>query len=301
MKARITLYSLLLATCFTSVAKDKMKITFNDASTVAYDVESITDITFTESPDDPVTPPNPSNKALVTRINNMAYTYDAQGRCTSMTLDGEMTVIYIYDYETMTLKMNNYTVGNFTLTPEGYFSAINIDFMGAKNNMAFEYNSDGYMTHSSVVSSDVDYSYEKNTELYWENNLLVKIIEHEIETENGEHWDDTYVLTLTYSQQENKTNQWTLAMNNNTGMAGHCATGMCGNAPARLPSYYSWNYDSDFQGPVSYTLNSDGSIKTETIDGDTYNYYYDSNPSASPLKKSMKNILLRLSNKIAER
>ncbi len=298
MNARYTLYSLLLATCLTSVAKDKMKITFKDAPTVSYDVESITDITFTESPDDPVTPPAPSNKVLVLRIDDAYYTYDAQGRCTSMTSsDDELSLSF--NYETMSINMYGYTIGNFTLSPQGYFSTLSIDFMGEKDNLTIEYNSEGYITNAKEVNSNDEHYYEDNVEFYWENNLLVKVIEHEIETEDGHHTDDTDVLTLTYSQQENKTNQWTVAMLEDNGFGALLVTGMCGNAPARLPGSIKWSYSTEQS--VYYTLNPDGSIKTETIGNETYNYYYISDLSASPLKKSMKNIMRRLSNKIAER
>lgn len=298
MKARITLYSLLLATCLTSVAKDKMKITFNDASTVAYDVESITDITFTESPDDPVTPPNPSNKVLVMRINDAFYDYDTQGRCTSMTSsDGDFSLSF--DYAAMSLKMYGYTVGTFTLTPQGYFSTLSVDFMGEKANLTIEYNSDGYITRVQEGDSDVEHYYVNNMEFYWENNLLVKVLEHETEIEDGNTMEYNDFLTITYSQTENKTNQWTVAMLDDNGFGALLVTGMCGNAPARLPGSIKWSYSAEES--VSYTLNPDGSIKTEKVGNENYNYYYISDLSASPAKKSMKNILRRLSNKIAER
>lgn len=296
MKARLTLFFFLLATCLCSVAKDSMKITFNDAATVTYDVETITDITFIDSGNDPVTPPAPSDKVLVTRINDAVYTYDAQGRCTSMTSDGG-DISLTFDYTNMSVSIYGFTVGSFTLTPQGNFSTISFNFMGAKSGMKFEYNSDGYVVKISNNESDDDYYYESENTFYWDNNLLTKLVTVGIEKDYDGEIKINDVFTLNYSQQENKTNQWTLAMfDSDFDLA---VTGMFGNAPALLPSSAKWDSDPEFS--VSYTLNPDGSIKTETFKGTTYNYYYASGASAAPAKDRFSKLIHRLSNKIAKR
>lgn len=296
MKARLTLYFLLLATCLTSMAKDRMKITFKDASAVEYSVESITDITFIESDDDPVNPPASSNKVLVTRINDIVYTYDAQGRCTSMSLGDDYSMVF--DYESMTLKMYNYTVGSFTLTPQGYFSTLTIDFMGEKVNMKMEYNSEGFLTRLFASNSDDEYYSESDAKLNWKDNLLVKIDSETIEKDSEDEVKDTDTFIINYSQQENKTNQWTLAMVDGD-INEQFVTGMYGNAPARLPSSFKWVSESEKS--VSYTLNSDGSIKTETFNGETYQYYYASNVSAASVKKNFRRAMHRITDKMSER
>lgn len=296
MKARLTLYFLLLATCLTSMSKDRMKITFKDASAVEYNVESITDITFIESADDPVNPPESSNKVLVTRINDIVYTYDTQGRCTSMSLGDDYSMVF--DYESMTLKMYNYTVGSFTLTSQGYFSTLTIDFMGEKANMKMEYNSEGFLTRLFASNSDDEYYSESDAKLNWENNLLVKIDSETIEKDSEDEVKDIDTFIINYSQQENKTNQWTLAMVDGD-INEQFVTGMYGNAPARLPSSFKWVSESERS--VSYTLNSDGSIKTETFNGETYYYYYASNASAASVKKNFRRVMHRITDKISER
>lgn len=277
-----------------------MKITFNDTKTVSYDVESIADITFTESGDDPVTPPATSDKVLVTQISDgnggAIYTYDAQDRCTSMYIDGFINLEF--NYETMTIELMGYSVGTFTLTPQGYFSSQKIDFMGFKYEFIMDYDSNGHLSHGTEKALDEDGYYETKLDIFWENNLLVKVVGEVIEEIEGTTEVYPGVYTVTYSQQENKANQWTLAMIGEEGLAFQCISGMYGKAPVCLPNAIRWDEDSASDS-VSYTFNSDGSINTETIGNDVYRYYYGGR-SASPAKKNFRGFMRKLSRKIAE-
>lgn len=279
MKLKNILLCVALATVSAASAQDVMKITFTDATSTTYDVDAISEITF-EGTSTPVVPPTPGEKVLVTRINDMTYTYDSEGRCTSF-FDGD--VIMEFNYSTMKFSMEGYELGSFSLTPEGYLKSLYMNFMGASNTVDIKYDENGRMVEQKAT---YDYGggesgWSVNT-FVWNNNVIDHVVSEGIE--EGDEFAET--LEYKYSDTPNALGQWTLAMGDIEADFQLSVTGMYGVAPALFPCWCKWSTDSP--DDISYTFNTNGTVSTEKFRSKTYTYSYGAQQKA-PRKKGKLN------------
>ncbi len=247
------------------------------------------------------------------RYNTVSFTYDSQGRCTSANCWGEWTSYFSYDPYKMEIEMDDLEDGeedaysidlsfngsgyvywaklNDTWKEEGYSGSETVYY-------SFSYDSDGHLTKVSFSDSwseveDGDrYSGSDNGDMTitWESGDITKVVVNDKETEDGytDESKDTY--TYEYGSTQNEYRQYLLATTIGlsdwvTGFADLSFIGYLGKGTAHLPTSCKYEYEGNEDGDTysdtysdtfSYEKNSDGTIKTEKWDGETYNYTYTS-------------------------
>lgn len=276
MKYTVLVAAMLLSTVGAN-AQEKMQVHLKSSQLVEYDVNQVEKVTFTEG--QPVTPPTPSQKVMVKSVDDVTFTYDAQGRCTGYTEQEDGYGIgWTFDYATMSIGIMGMPLGQFEINEAGYLTRLYFNLMGAVSEATMEYDADGYLIHEVVKNSSPDGSYQNaEATLTWENGLLTKshTVGDEYEADEDECIKQIDDNVYFYSDRENVLGQWTYAM---TDMEDNplVLTGMFGKAPAKFPSgaKMTGNWDGEEYHKVSYTFNADGTVATETMDGTTYTYTY---------------------------
>lgn len=272
---------------FNVAAQEKMNVQLKSSQTISYNVDDVEKVTFSEaSSEEPVQPGNYGIHP--TQIGNCHYTYDEKGRLTSMAdEDGQ----YRLDYTTMTMSFDGMQVGTFELNADGYISKSEA-FSGYGNSTETFTYEDGHVVEYTLFYKDEEETERAVQKFIWENGNLVKIIDDSYFTSN-KYNDSEYhdVLFVTYSSQDNPSGQVTkgmLGQGNYDEFIMH-QTGMLGAGSKKLPVSAYWTYDGDPSSPdtYSYTLNANGTVAVETINGEPVAYRYDSDNKA-PKKKGRK-------------
>lgn len=247
------------------------------------------------------------NGRLLKHTGDMTFSYDEKGRCTDVTLDHEADGFMHIDYNKRTMTIEDETY-NITFTDKGYLSTLSASFsesdggytMKMEGRITFNYDAAGHLTGGTnnatgtVTGNGIKYTQTSQAvaKYTWNGNLLTKVYSEEKNNENGQIETETTTYNITYSDIDNKYCQWTHAAEEYM-LSGDCAgfVGLMGKSPAKLvDSFTETEVDNGqeqrpYTKNVTYTLNNDGTIKTEKIDHYSYTYTYmtygDSNDSGA--------------------
>ena len=136
----------------------------------------------------------------------------------------------------------------------------------------YKYNSNKQLTNASMVGTEGDGDkVSNNVTCTWSNGNLVTLVfeDKETDSDTGEVDKGKKTYTFTYGNQENTFKQlpeciWDRICHD--GPEWLCAIGLFGVGPANLPTGYTRvsSSGSNYSYSLSYTLNADGSIKTES-------------------------------------
>ena len=210
-----------------------------------------------DAPDAPsvsVSAPRPT-KLMYGNHTLISISYDSYGRMTkfeNVDSDGDGYAIEVsyspFKYVNREVESNStvatMTISDATFNSRGFITKAKVTdiYEGDKDtySVAFGYDSDGHLT--SLIADG-----ERNN-LTWTNGNLVNF--------GGE-------MVYAYSDQKNTAQNVCVTAYAGT-MAEFWLTGLFGEVPANLPSKCEMVYDNE-EALFAYTLNSDGSIKSETL------------------------------------
>lgn len=226
-----------------------------------------------DAPDITINAPRPISIIGESEREWFSFSYDSDGRMTRAQL---LDYVYDEDYNILQTvneeiqvsyspfkyidKVDDYTMTmtDASFNKRGFISKVKVtatdEYETVSYWVSFGYDSDGHLT-----SMDVDG--EKNN-ITWIDGNLVNF--------GGE-------LLFSYSDEKNSAKNICIQPYYDS-MAQFWMTGLFGEIPVNFPNKVTSPYDSDYTSNFSYTLNSDGSIKTETITNDegsfTFDYVY---------------------------
>ncbi len=224
------------------------------------------------------------------------FSYDSQGRCTTAYyVDGKDYMGYNISYNPFTLSAVNLddeadvVTVSASLNSSGYISKLTgsskYDYDGDTGNcsstVSFSYDSAGHLTQieekTSYTEDGYTLTWTSSGPFTWEDGDLVKAqrtFSLSI-SDDSTLYKDREVLTLTYGDEENKYQQYSVYMGQ---IAIDCALygefnfmldvlsliGLLGNGPAHLPEEVTldddWGTETD---TFSFDLNEDGSLYYE--------------------------------------
>ena len=229
----------------------------------------------------------------LTAIDDWDISYDNQGRVVRID-DGydELTIDYSNNRMSIFGESGDVKFNSQGYLSECYTSFKDEDYSGWEKD-SFSYNSDGNLTKfQSTYHEQYDGEIWDETivmTLTWKNGNVVTITTSE--EYDDETWNET--VNISYGNDKNTFNQFPLTLwdysggDSLFGIIG--ATGLIGKGPAMLPDnleieedYYSDDLD------IYFTLNNNGSIKTESTKYDTYYYYYGSVSSKAAKAKASR-------------
>ncbi len=163
---------------------------------------------------------------------------------------------------------------------------------------SYSYDSDGHLTKVSVSDSESGiedgYKYSESANgdvtITWESGDITQVVVNVKEKEGGYTYESKDTYTFEYGSMQNEYQQYVLAIVEEpyewmTGWGELAFIGYFGKGTAHLPTSYKHEYEENDDGDThsgtntetfSYEKNSDGTIKTEKWDGETYNYTYTS-------------------------
>lgn len=237
---------------------------------------------------------------LPTKVGRHTFVYDENNRCIQIK-DGS----YVYceiDYDKGVIISDDEEM-KISFNSKGYLTEIRgkWDYEDEEGNtykgdgkISFRYNSKGQLISSSQYTNESgkedgeSYSWKGTYEstYTWENGNLVKAVIEETDIEDGEksEYGDTY--TIKYSDEKNEVGQNTMAQAQVLELEDMdilSLIGMLGKASLYFPDSYTdkcyekdgeQNSESEYNCNMDYTLNEDGTIKTERIDSYSYSYSY---------------------------
>lgn len=137
----------------------------------------------------------------------------------------------------------------------------------------FDYDGNGYLVKQHEVFIDRDGSSEDAFSYTWSNGNLVsvKLWESDSETRATDDGPHEYENLITYGEDVNKLEQGSYGQFYSSTMEWVVFTNLCGKHSKNLPiSYKSISRGKHYDGEewtFDYEFNSDGSIKTETVNG----------------------------------
>lgn len=251
---------------------------------------------------------------LLTRTGDFIFSYDSKGRCVSVKdvyySDEEM---YTIDYESgkMTMEEDDFPY-NVSFTRDGYISRVWLNesvkedgvTYKIEGNITLSYDSYGHLVSGTstgkMSASGYGEPYEEKDNVEakytWRNGNLtnVQLKESSYDTEDG-NYRSTTTVEIEYSDTPNEFNQWTWAQEevmNAADLLGF--VGLTGRGTANLISSYTettkeeGEYDSEDSHTysASYTINDNGSIGRERLNGSYYNYTYSSFVDDTPRSAS---------------
>ena len=236
---------------------------------------------------------------LPSNVNGYIFTYDENGRC--IQVKSGSYVLGEIDYD-KGLLISDDEEAEVKFTGEGYIKSIKSswnekdEYGGSKGSgeVYFSYKG-GQLTSCTISSSesgkdeDGSYSYKGTykTTYTWKNGNLIKVESEGSEIEDGEKWEDGYTCAIEYGDQKNELGQFSITQTRVLDMEDFQMlglVGMLGKASAYFPvSYTEVDYEKDSEGNVdedestssmTYSLNQDGTIRTEKINNYSYPYSY---------------------------
>ena len=236
---------------------------------------------------------------LPSNVNGYIFTYDENGRC--IQVKSGSYVLGEIDYD-KGLLISDDEEAEVKFTGEGYIKSIKSswnekDEYGSSKGSGEVYFSykGGQLTSCTISSSesgkdeDGSYSYKGTykTTYTWKNGNLIKVESEGSEIEDGEKWEDGYTCAIEYGDQKNELGQFSITQTRVLDMEDFQMlglVGMLGKASAYFPvSYTEVDYEKDSEGNVdedestssmTYSLNQDGTIRTEKINNYSYPYSY---------------------------
>lgn len=235
---------------------------------------------------------------LLAQAGNFKYMYDEYGRCYHID-GGYEEGKYIIDYDKGIIKIESENEeARISFNGKGYITALAAtwnytdEYGSSKGSgkVTFSYDGDGHLTaeESSYNGTDIeDGEEEHHNSTYksvhtWKNGNLTNTVstfkendKHGIETE-----EDKY--TVEYGNVKNVTEQVTFAISNALDHDTYeplAMIGMLGKGTAYLPTAViiedgeSWHQPTRRTVNASYSLNSDGTVKSENYNGNkSYTY-----------------------------
>lgn len=257
--------------------------------------------------DDDVTPPNEIETETgmrLTRVGNYEFNYDSKGRCNgvdyigssygdidniSINWDkGEISVIDGDDsmYENP-LKFKTNGDGYITNFSQSWDYKDEYGSYKGNGEAKLAYDKSGHLTKATFDSKEngVDegekytFSGKSVYTFTWQNGNLVKIESSWEENEDGDRETGVESYDISYNNVENAFNQWSqgilyYAFDIDLSQLGH--VGMFGIGTANFPTTIEEREDSySHSYSLSFSTDSIGLISSETVNGTTFNYYYD--------------------------
>lgn len=241
------------------------------------------------------------NGKLLTKVGDCNFVYDEKNR---------LTKIYDYyddfieiDYSAGKAIMTEGEEAKLSFTKNGYISKISMSWTDkdddysekGSGNISFTYDGNGHLTKVKMSSSvsgveDGEKYSESYTDEYnftWSNGNMTKVVENGVEKYDGEKEEYNSIYTYSYGSTDNAFRQYTKALVypiDDGDWEKIAYAGLIGKSSAKLPSSVTEEYsykgynepvDTDTENyNVSYTLNDDGSVKSEYFGRSTVNYYY---------------------------
>lgn len=227
----------------------------------------------------------------LTSIDSYNVKYDGDGRVSTISygnsneleFDYSKGVIYL-DYEEANVKFNG--DGYITEISQSWdFKETGYEDKGS-GKLKFSYK-DGRLTKIESNASGTEkedgetYKWEEKytSNLTWKNGNLTEISSKGSEIEDGDKDDWSEDYSISYGTQLNEFNQYCFTVAEDVIMGGSEAmlvcVGLFGDGPSMLPTSITSDYDRhSYTTSLSFTLNSNGSIKTEKVDNNTLSYGY---------------------------
>jgi len=237
-------------------------------------------------------------------VGNVRIIYDEEGRVSRFGSGSEFGEI---DYRNGLLVLSDFDdEGEIRVkfNGKGYISSLSQEWdykndeewSKGRGNVSFSYDGDGHLVEVSMSSSEdyKDYEYgesgkyndETKINLKWRSGNLVQVLHNGTESEEDEkgyekyNWSEDYALDYNMDD-ENKFLQMTKSqfecVLDDSGFSILACAGLFGVGSKLLPTRIVENDDDGYTETTGlrFTLNYNGSIASEIIDGVTYYYGYD--------------------------
>ncbi len=287
-----------------------MKKTFSIAGALALCITMIP--TVTSCGDDDGNEPGMGGSTIIeentgtrlTSVGNVLIKYDSEGRVSRFGNDDEYGEI---DYKDGVIYMSDFSDEGGDIKVKfngsGYIASLSQDWeytydgewSKGSGKVSFSYDGDGHLEKVSMSSSEKykdeeygesgEYSEETTVELKWRNGNLVQILQNGTESEKSDDggydkddWIEDYAFD--YSMMDNLFLQMTLSQFDNvldeSGFSVLACAGFFGVGSKTLPSRIVETDEDGYTrtSNLSFTLNPNGTIASETENGYTYNYGY---------------------------
>ena len=230
----------------------------------------------------------------LTRVGNYWFNYDSEtGQLTSF--KGDDLEYKVNGNLANIVDENKKRTYKILRNGNGYITGINASWDVSDGeelskrsvNFSFSYNNSGNLTNISGSASEKE-TYKGKTSTYnttykaslsWSNGNLVRVSVLGTDVEDGDKdsWNEEYEME--YGSTENVTRQGTksflqmLSLDNDLNVLAFL--GLFGKAPKMFPTRMTGDDDGyRFSRHYSYSINSDGTIYSETVDGSRYYYSY---------------------------
>lgn len=240
------------------------------------------------------------NGKLLTGVGDYRFVYDDKNRLTRV-YDSYEDLMKI-DYSSNKL-IEDEEEAKLSFTKNGYISKLSASWSEededysekGSGTMSFTYDGSGHLTKIKMTSS---FSGKEDGEKYsgsgsseytitWSDGNMTKVVGKVTEKEDGYKFEETVTSTFSYGSTDNAFQQYTKALaypfDLSDGLDYAAFVGLLGKSSAKLPSslkeVYAYEEDGDSGSYTetlnpSYTLNDDGSVKSEYIGYSTINYSY---------------------------
>lgn len=241
------------------------------------------------------------NGKLLTKVGDYNFVYDNKNRLTEIYNNYEK--LFEIDYSNGKAIIEDEEEAKLSFTKNGYISKISMSWTDkdedysekGNGSISLSYDGNGHLTNIKMSSSasGVDEgesfheSYSGEYNITWSNGNMVKVVDKYVEKYDGEKETYNTTYTLSYGSTDNAFKQYTEALAyplEIDGLEYVTYAGLLGKSSAKLPSsieeveihkeYGEPENTSTYNYYSSYTLNEDGSVKSEYFDRSTVNYYY---------------------------
>lgn len=238
------------------------------------------------------------DKVRLTKLDSYTFSYDEEGRPVKI---GEYGSDYNIDYDKGILYGDDNEEVSFKLNGSGFVSNANMEYEDSgsswteKGNAKINLSYDGSGRLNKITANDsyngTEYgekysgSYSSTATLTYSNGKLTKLTVEGIDDEDGEKTKYKEIYTIEYEDaQENLLAQCTYSIGAIFGEDDEFFqlfyyVGMLGKPTSYLPTKISYELYEDgemeYRGSkaVSYSFNSDGTLKSETYEGTVYYTY----------------------------
>ncbi len=241
------------------------------------------------------------NGKLLTKVGDCNFVYDEKNRLTKIYNNYE--TLFEIDYSNGKAIIEDEEEAKLSFTKNGYISKISMSWTDkdedysekGSGSISLSYDGNGHLTNIKMSSSasGVDEgekfheSYSGEYNIIWSNGNMIKVVDKYVEKYDGEEETYNTTYTLSYGSTDNAFRQYTEALAyplEIDGLEYVTYAGLLGKSSAKLPSsieeveihkeYGEPENTSTYSYYSSYTLNDDGSVKSEYFDRSTVNYYY---------------------------
>lgn len=253
-----------------------------------------------ENPDVPTLEPDGTQ---IVSIGNYNFYYDSKDRVEKvMNLSTKEEVKIDYGDGTITFSGFDDETDNTPMDVDfnlkGYITGISgtWDYVDTEDGdrdkggvrSTFSYDGDGHLISIKTETNGTEtedgysstYSGSETYDLTWQGGNLIKVTENDVYNEGSYTEKSVTEFDITYGTEVNKYNQtpWSLTetFSGDGVLQALAAAGLFGKGTEQLPTRIDETEDGLSEGAwtVSFTLNANGSIATETFRSNTYKYKY---------------------------